>query len=68
LFPSLLRLERVGSFTVSGVVERGRVGFMMVGGGAMFSNRNKIGRYFSVDASPLPASLTFSATTTTEGW
>jgi len=44
------------------------VGFMMVGGGAMFSNGNKIGRYFTVDGSPLPASLSFSATTTTEGW
>ena len=44
------------------------VGFSMVGGGAMFSNGSKIGRYFTVDGSPLPASFTFSATTTTEGW
>ena len=43
-------------------------GLGMTGRGAMFSNGSKIGRFFTVDGSPLPASFTFSATTTTEGW
>jgi RHS repeat-associated protein len=42
------------------------LGIGMVGGGAMFANGTKIGKFFTVDGSPLPASFTFSATTTTE--